>query len=47
MTVHLRINRAGARRRAAAARRAARITVVAHGRDGRARVATRAVKIVR
>ena len=47
MTVHLRINKAGARRLRGRRSTPARITVVAHGRDGRARVATRAVKIVR
>ena len=47
MTVHLRVNRAGARRLRGRRSTPARITVVAHGRDGRARVATRAVKIVR
>jgi len=47
LTVHLRIDKAGARRLRGRRSTPARITVVAHGRDGRARVATRAVKIVR
>ena len=47
MTVHLRVDRAGAARLRGRRSTPARITVVAHGRDGRARVATRAIKIVR
>jgi secreted PhoX family phosphatase len=47
MTVHLRVGHAGAARLRGRRATPARITVVAHGRDGRARVATRAVRIVR
>ena len=47
MTLHLRAGAAGARRLRGRRSTRARITVVAHGRDGRTRVATRAVKIVR
>ena len=47
MTVHLRAGATGARRLRGRRSTPARITVVAHGRDGRTRVATRAVKIVR
>ena len=47
MTLHLRVGRAGRPRLRGRRSTPARITVVAHGRDGRARVATRAVRIVR
>jgi uncharacterized protein len=47
MTLHLRAGAAGARRLRGRRSTLARITVVAHGRDGRTRVATRAVTIVR
>jgi len=47
MTLHLRIGRAGAQRLRGRRSTPARVTVVAQGRDGRSRVATRAVKITR
>jgi hypothetical protein len=47
MTLHLRIGRAGAQRLRGRRSTPARITVVAHGRDGRARVATRSLTILR
>ena len=47
MTVHLRPGRAGVQRLRGRRSTPARVTVVAHGRDGRARVATRAVRITR
>lgn len=47
MTLHLRLTHAGAQRLRGRRSTPARITVVAHGRDGRTRVATRAVRIVR
>jgi len=47
MTLHLRAGSAGARRLRGRRSTPARITVVAKGRDGRTRVATRAVTIVR
>ena len=47
MRLRLRVGRAGLLRLRGRRTTRARITVVAHGRDGRARVATRAVKIVR
>ena len=45
--VHLRLGPAGARRLRGRRATPARVTVVAQGRDGRARVATRAVRITR
>jgi hypothetical protein len=47
MRLHLRVGRAGLLRLRGRRSTRARITVVAHGRDGRGRVVTRAVKIVR
>jgi len=47
MTVHLRVGHGGAARLRGRRATPARITVVAHGRDGRARVTTRAVRIIR
>ena len=47
MTLHLRIGHAAARRLRGRRSTLARVTVVAQGRDGRARVATRAVRISR
>jgi uncharacterized protein len=47
MRLHLRVGSAGLRRLRGRRSTRARITVVAQGRDGRAHVATRAVKIVR
>jgi hypothetical protein len=47
MTLHLRVDRAGAQRLRTRRSTPARVTIVAQGRDGRARVATRAVRIGR
>jgi hypothetical protein len=47
MTVHLRLGRAGAQRLRTRRSTPARVTVVAHGRDGRTSVATRSVRITR
>jgi uncharacterized protein len=47
MTLHLRVDRAGAQPLRTRRSTPARVTIVAQGRDGRARVATRAVRIGR